>query len=126
MDAKTLGEFIESELNKRQMSAREFADFVGVSNAVINKFRNHGINDMFANKPIGEPSVSFLAKLARATSTDICALMALIVPEATFIDPGARLIAQHIARLPPEQREVVDTFLEGVAIKMLKQRKQVE
>lgn len=122
MDEKTLGEFIEAELKRRDMSAREFAKFIDVPNTLINKFRNHGLSEHYAGKPIGDPSLEFLVKLSKATQTDICALLALVVPDAQIIDPQARIIAQRITRLSPEKRRIVDTFLEGVAVKMLQER----
>ena len=34
-EINSLGDFLSQELNKRKMSAREFANFVGVSNKTI-------------------------------------------------------------------------------------------
>lgn len=61
----TLGGFILEEMRKRDMSARDFALYVGVSHSAINKFLNYGIEDTYAGKPIGEPSIDFLYRLAR-------------------------------------------------------------
>lgn len=113
----TLGGFIHAEMVRRDMSAREFAEFVGVTNSVINKFLNHGLSKTYAGKPVGDPSVDFLVKLARATHTDICTLMALIAPDVTARKAEAEIIADRILNLPTEQREIVDTFLRGLAIK---------
>lgn len=99
------------------MSAREFAEYVGVPHSSINKFLNHGITDTYAGKPVGDPSVDFLIKLARATHIDICTLMALIAPDVTARRAEAEIIADRILNLPPEQREIVDTFLSGLAVK---------
>jgi transcriptional regulator with XRE-family HTH domain len=113
----TLGAFIHAEMLRRDMTAREFAEYVGVTHSTINKFLNHGISNTYAGKPVGEPSVDFLVKLARATHTDICSLMALIAPDVTTTNAEAQVIAERIARLPPDKREIIDSFLLGLTLK---------
>lgn len=105
----TLREFIEREMTTRSMSTHEFADFVGVSQSTISRAM------AFEDAP--EPKLDFLAKLAVATGTDIGALVALVKPEASKIDPTARLLAERIEKLSPEDREFLDTFILGAALK---------
>jgi transcriptional regulator with XRE-family HTH domain len=121
MTVKTLGEFINEEMLRRDMGAREFARYVGVSNTIINKFLNHGTSDTYAGKPVGDPSVEFLVKLSKATGTDLATIVALVRPESKAdIDVEARLLAQRIAQLPAAQREIIEAALLGMTIKSAK------
>lgn len=103
-----LGEFIEAEIKRRDMSARQFADMVGVVHSTITKA-------MYTDPP--EPSLDFLRKLAKATGVNVLDLVALYLPEESKIDGQTRIIAERIARLPPDKREFVDTFLWGADLK---------
>lgn len=114
MNELTLGQFIQDEMKRREMSMREFAKLVGVSHKIIGKFRNHGINPTYNKRPVGEPSLDFLAKLAKATATDLCTLVALIHNDATVADPRAGLMAARIAKLPPDKLQIFDAFLKGL------------
>lgn len=113
----TLGEFILEEIKKRSTTAREFADEVGVSHTIINKFLNHGLSDTYAGKPVGEPSLEFLVKLARATHVDVRTLIALIHPEIGDIDPNDLILAERIGNLPEDQKSFIDNFIIGAAVK---------
>jgi transcriptional regulator with XRE-family HTH domain len=104
----TLGEFILAEMDKRRMSAREFALFVGVTHSTINKFVH------FGSKDVGYPSIEFLGKLAQATHSDLCAVMALVFPEvteATQLKPSTIILAQRIEQLPDAVREIIDGII---------------
>lgn len=106
-----LREFLQQEMRIRKLdSARDFAEFVGVSHTTINRIMSDTKDEFF-------PSVAFLKKLALATHTDICVLMAMVVPEATLVEPDAALLAGRIARLPRPQREMLDTMIIGLAFK---------
>lgn len=100
-----LKDFIESEMLQRGMSQREFAQMVGVSNQTISMALDS------VNAP--EPSLKFLVRLARATSTDLCSLVALVHPNEVRIDARARIIAERIAQLPPDKQELIDAMLVG-------------
>lgn len=108
-----LAKFIQEEMHKRDMSMNQFAALVGVSHTTISRLLRPGSTIM--------PDLDFLAKLGEATHTDICTLVALVMPEATHVDAEAQMLAERISRLPPDKREIVDTFLAGVALKNLKQ-----
>ena len=104
----TLGTFIDQEIRKRQMSVREFAEFVGVTHPTIIKFREHGTRD------VGNPSIDFLIKLARKTDTSLVALLALAFPDAApllNIDPATLILSQRIQQLPPHIRQAIDDLL---------------
>ena len=114
MKQQTLGEFIQAEMKMRRMSIRSFAELVGVSHKIIGKFRYHGINPIYNKRPVGEPSLDFLAKLAKATSVDLAALVALIHPDVTNISPGDKILADQINALPPEFKDQVGIFIMGL------------
>lgn len=103
-----LGDFIATELRQRNMSARQFAEYVGVTHPTITKA-------MYSEPP--EPSLEFLTKLALATHIDLCTIVALVKPDATNIRPGTHLIAERIARLPTADRDLIDGFLISRALK---------
>jgi transcriptional regulator with XRE-family HTH domain len=108
MASQTFGEFILAEMRERDMSAREFARFIGISPTVINKFLNYG------EKEVGYPSVDFLLKLAKATETDVGALMRMLDPELDELDPQVMVIAQEIANLSPHDRRLVEGFVRSI------------
>jgi transcriptional regulator with XRE-family HTH domain len=101
----TLGEFILAQMHQRDMSAREFARFVGVSHQTISRFLDYG------EKDVGYPSVDFLFKLAEATDTDIGVLMRMLKPDYDEFDPQLMVIAQGLADLTPQERTVIETFI---------------
>ncbi len=115
MEQLTLGKFIQDEMQRRQMTIRGFAEFVGVNHAVIGKFRYYGIRKVHNKKPIGEPSLSFVAKLAKATNVDLAVIVALVYPDLTVANARAGILQSRIANLSPEQLELFDTFLRGLA-----------
>lgn len=102
-----LGDFIAAELRQRNMSARQFAEHVGVTHPTITKA-------MYAQPP--EPSLDFLEKLALATHVDLCTIVALVKPEATRVRPEVQLIAERIARLPADKREIIDGYLRSLTL----------
>jgi transcriptional regulator with XRE-family HTH domain len=105
---QTLGSFLLYQMHKRDMSAREFARFIGVSHQTISRFLDYG------EKDVGYPSVDFLLKLARATGTDVGALMRMLDPELDELDPEVLVIAQEIAHLSPRDRRLVATFVRSI------------
>jgi transcriptional regulator with XRE-family HTH domain len=111
--ASSLGNFVLTEMTRRQMTAREFANFVGVTHTTINRLLEHGVGD----KSVNDPSLDVLDKLAKATSTDICSLVALVKPDTARISPFARMLAERIERLPADKREFLDTYLIGLSLK---------
>lgn len=118
MKQLTLGEFIQSEMKTRRLSIRKFAELVGVSHKVVAKFRYHGINPIYNKRPVGEPSLDFLAKLARATSVDLCALVGLIHSEVVQKDADRQILLDQIMNqvrvMTPDLVEQTATYIVGV------------
>lgn len=109
-----LREFILSEMKRRDMSARQFARFVGVGHSTINDFAT-GIERV--------PSLDFLSKLADATQTDLAALIYLSFPEVaskTALSADARILAQRIEQLPEPVRDAVKAMIVGQTWKTAK------
>ena len=107
----TLRQFLQHEMRSRGMSARQFAEFVGVANTTITRA-------MYDDEEAPMPGLEFLAKLANATGTDLCTLVALIMPEAVrSVSPEESLLASRISRLPRDQQEIVDSFILGALLK---------
>lgn len=108
MTQNHFGKFLQTEMQRMGMSAREFASYVGVAHTTISRA-------MDADPP--QPSLSFLVKLVQATDADICTLVALAVPELeTEIDPQVQLLAAKIQSLSPTQREFLEDYLLGASI----------
>ena len=105
------------------MSAREFATFVGVPHGTINKYRVHGLNTEYAGKPVGDPSGEFMYKLYKATHVGIDSLWKLVYPDIEAPSTESWIIADMIINLPDEQREVVETFMQGIALQIAKKER---
>lgn len=115
--AQTLGDFILLEIERRGMSAREFAELIDVSHTTINRFLNYGITNEYNGKPVGEPRLDFLVKLARATGVDIRTIVSLVVPKEILDDDvEARILAEQIKQLPLEARQVLDRYILGTRL----------
>lgn len=99
--------FVLSEIRRRQISAREFADLVGVTHATINKC---------VNAAAGNPSIELLLRLSKATETDLMSIIALAFPaiaNQTRPDPEAFILAQRFSQLPEDIRN----FLKATVLK---------
>lgn len=104
----SLSGFIQSEMQKRNMSARQFAQFIGVSHGTINRFLDFGTKD------VGYPSVDFMFKLAKATETDVGTLMAMIEPNPAPIDPETLAVAQQFQQLSEAERKLIFAAIRGL------------
>ncbi len=109
---ETLKEFIEQQLRDRYMSARQFADLVGVSNTTINR--------LISSKPNEDrtPKVDVLLKISKATNTSIIYLLNIAYPEiqkpladAMRTSTDTLLLSQRIEQLPEHIREAIDTLI---------------
>ncbi len=101
-----LGNFVLAEMHKLNMSAREFAKYVGVSNTTINR--------MVDPEDESIPTLEFLLKLADATQTDITALLAKTFPETIGrfgLSADARIFGRRYEQAPPHIREAVNALL---------------
>ena len=92
----TLGDFIKSEIEKRGMSAREFATLVGVAPSTITTY--------LSGQGKTEPTLSFLHKLAKQTDTPLGTIIAFAYPdvagELSTLPPETVLLAIRISKLP--------------------------
>lgn len=107
-----LSNFIAQEIQRRGISARQFAEFVGVSSNTINR--------MLDPEDESSPSLDFLVKLANATNADLIAVISLAYPEVrqkTALTPTAAIIAQRIEQLAEDDRETVEAFVAGLALR---------
>ena len=104
-----LTQFIDDQIALRQMTEREFARFVKVSNSTISRARGD-------NPP--EPSLEFLVKLSKATGHSLLSILKLAFPEADLaVDEQTLILAERIAQLPPEKREIAEAFIVGMTLK---------
>jgi len=108
MAKKTFTQFLNDEMRRRDLSARKFADFIGVNHAIINKFANAE-----PSEEIGYPSIHTLRKLSAATGASLLTLISLVFPDADHVetDLDARLLAEQITQLSAEDRSVAEGFI---------------
>jgi transcriptional regulator with XRE-family HTH domain len=97
--------FIVNEMDKRKMSARAFAEHIGVSSNTINAYVN--------GKEI-TPTLDFLQKLAQKTDTSLVTIIKLAFPGETDdidIDPEVYLLAKELSELPESVRDIIKTIM---------------
>ena len=107
----SLKEFVIEEMRLRDMSARQFGKFVGVSNTTINRALDL--------KYTADPTLDFLAKLATATNTSLMTLIGLSFPDALELNqpsPAALIMAQKIEKLPAHLQEAIAAIIRGSAV----------
>jgi transcriptional regulator with XRE-family HTH domain len=109
LTTESLRAFVTSEMNKRGMSIRQFADFIGVSHPIISNIVNEGDSEI---------TLKLLTSLAIATNTDVRVLVAMVVPNAVFRqDIDIIELAERIRRLPKEAQEIVRGFIKSDSFK---------
>ncbi len=108
---ETLRSFLLDQMQKRGMSARQFAELCGVSNTVISRA-------VSKTKPT-TPDITTLDKIARAIGVDVFSLVRLVIPDADDMDIEARITAQEIVRLPTDERRFIMAFIRGAIVKSL-------
>lgn len=104
---RTLKEFVEAELQKRDISISEFARKVGVGKTTI-------INIL--NEKSDYPHISTLVALAGYTGVSVSTLFNLAVgldAEKT----EAIVLAYRIMQLPPDKQKLLMEILSGTAFK---------
>ncbi|MCL4254210.1 MAG: helix-turn-helix domain-containing protein [Anaerolineae bacterium] len=115
---KLFREFLLNEIQKRDMSIREFASWLGINNSSINKYLDTKENRV--------PSLETLAIIAQKTGTPVDVLFGMIYPEVDEkflrIDAKTMRIAQQITQLPPEKREIVEAFILGTILQQSNKR----
>lgn len=94
--------FLEDEMKKRSLSARQFADFVGVGHTTINR--------LIDPRNVVPPSMEVLLKVSNATKRSLLSLVELAYPNEvsdTNLSPSAQILAQDIEELPDNLKEAV-------------------
>lgn len=104
----TFSEFIEAEIKKRSMSIREFSRFVGISHSAISKY--------LSNPDETNISIEFMVRVSEATKTDLASIVAMVYPDLTTVNPDIRVLAERIANLPDDKRQMVESLLLGMTI----------
>ncbi len=102
----TFRQFLIDEMKRRDMSNRQFADLVGVSNSTINRAVD-------AKKPT-QPTLDFLVKLSKTTSTSLFTLIEMAYPDVTDeskVNPSTQVLAQRIERLPEHIQEALMSLI---------------
>jgi transcriptional regulator with XRE-family HTH domain len=110
MSHSTLRDFLMEEMKRREMSMRQFAEFVGVAHTTVTR----------AVDPVSPPppSFDFLVKLAKATKTDIRTIAAIVAPDAVIDQsPEVLMLAERISRLTDDQRKLIDAAITGIVFK---------
>ena len=99
--------FLNAEMKNRDMSMRQFAEFVGVPGSVITRI-------MDQNSPT-KPTVDTLAKIAIATSVDIRYIVGLVAPNGIQnVSTDAMTIMCQINRLPKDKQAVILQVIESM------------
>lgn len=104
--------FLQDEIERRGMSARQFAEFVDVAPSTVSRCIDE------KNPQI--PGLEFLIKLATATGVSITSLVAMAYPDLTVTtrpSPSAQILAQQIEQLPATTQEVILAIIRGTRIK---------
>lgn len=100
---QTIQAFITEQMQLRDMSLRQFAELMRVGKSTLSRIMDQ--------RSPAEISIDFLDKLATATNTDITFLVALARPEATKRDIAIMRLAERIAQLPPDKREIIEGYI---------------
>jgi transcriptional regulator with XRE-family HTH domain len=111
---QSLREFILEDMKKREMSERQYADFVGVANSTINR----ATMETKGSKKPPPPSIDFLAKLAQATRVDICILVAFVYPNLTNTSAQNSIIGALASQLPADKQDAILAMLRGWGVEM--------
>ena len=110
MKSHALADFVNEEMQRRNMTLREFAKLTGVSHSSLHRITQE--------REQYHPGWDIVVKLAKGTNTDIRTLAAIIAPDAvTGQDASAIVLVERIKRLTPEQQEIIDGFIAGKVFK---------
>lgn len=103
-----LADFINEEMKRRDMSIRQFADFLGVTHPTVSK--------IIDPRDPKRPSLEFLIKLADVTQSDIRDLVAMVAPEVAGESANVAALSARFRRLNKEQQEIIDRLIAGFAL----------
>lgn len=94
--------FLDTEMQKREMSMRQFAEFIDVAATTVTR--------MMDQAEPKKPGLDVLIKISKATHVSLPALVAMAYPdvsEATKLSASAQVLAQQIEELPDRTKEIV-------------------
>ncbi len=104
-----LREFLQSEMKRRDISMRQFADMVGVSHGTISRL-------VAPNNEENNVSLEFLLKLSKATNTPLTLLLKMVDPtiqvDADELSASTYLMAQRIEGAPDNVRDIIIGILD--------------
>lgn len=106
----TFGEYLKSEMLKRDMNLSEFSRFLGLAHNTVAKYLE------YPKEGVGYPDIAALVKIARALNTDLGTLTNLVEPSQARISPSVLLLAQQLSDLPAEQRDLMKAMIVGLGV----------
>lgn len=107
----TFGEFLKSEMQKRDMNLSEFSRFLGLAHNTVAKYLD------YPKEGVGYPDIAALVKISRALNVDLGTLVNIVEPSQARISPSILLLAERISRLSEDKQELVDALILGLALK---------
>jgi transcriptional regulator with XRE-family HTH domain len=105
----TFREFINTEMRSRDMSIRQFAQFVGVDHSTLVRLLDEKHNRT--------PSLEVMANISKATGVNLMTMISLLFPDASEISGEAWLIAQQVDRLPEAERRMITDSIVGALLR---------
>ncbi len=100
-----LGEYIQQQLDNRNMTVTEFGDKSGIAHTILFRLL----------KGTAIPTLGTLDKLARFCKTDIGVLARMCFPDAsTEQEISVKVIAEQINQLPAIYREAMIAMVRGL------------
>lgn len=106
----TFGQFLKSEMQKRDMNVSQFAEFVGVSHQTIGRYLEYPENGA------GYPEMKVLVKLSKTLNIDLGNLVAMIEPSQARISPSVLMLAEQISKLPVETQDLIKALIVGLGV----------
>lgn len=109
MDSKTeLGKYLKLYLQQNMLTINDLAQKMSVPHSTVSRWVNGRT----------QPSLPQLAKLASATSTDLCYLVGLIYPAEirTSKTPEIIRLNEEMRDLPKESLQLLETLILGLRL----------
>ena len=101
--------FIREEMDKRKMSARQFADLLSVATSTITTHLHEADQ--------AQPTLDFLRKLAQGTKVPLAVIIAMAYPdvagEISDISPDILLIATRLHKKDKTIRDIIMRLVNG-------------
>lgn len=103
MDTKQLGLKIQSLLDEKQISRKEFAVMTGLTEAAISRYCTGA----------REPKSITLATIANGLGVSVSELLGTPCEDPAVLDDAMRLVARSADNIPPEKkRELINALLD--------------